>query len=112
MNWISLTSIDQLDDVFNKSFIQPQVIFKHSIRCSISSVVKSRLDKNEVRDKTDFYIVDLINHREISNKVAETFKVTHESPQILLIKNGECFFNESHTSIYMESITEQLASVN
>jgi bacillithiol system protein YtxJ len=112
MNWLSLESIEQIDTIINKSFEQPQIIFKHSTRCSISSVVKNRLDKNQNPDKTDFYYLDLISHRNISNQIAETFNVPHESPQILLIKNGECIFDESHSSIYMEEITDQLASAN
>jgi bacillithiol system protein YtxJ len=112
MNWTSLASIEQIDDIINKSFIQPQIIFKHSTRCSISSVVKNRLDKNELPEKTDFYYLDLIAHRNISNQIAETFKVAHESPQILLIKKGECIYDESHSGIYMEEIINQLAAAN
>lgn len=109
MNWIPLTDEAQLDAIAEESKIQPVVIFKHSIRCSISSMAKYRLEKEAAPDNVKFYYLDLINYRPISNKVAEMFSVHHESPQILLIKNGECTYEESHNGISMEEIAEQAA---
>ncbi|HQX96478.1 MAG TPA: DUF2847 family protein, partial [Chitinophagaceae bacterium] len=43
MNWTVLNTEEQLAEIINKSHSKAQVIFKHSIRCSISSMVKSRL---------------------------------------------------------------------
>lgn len=109
MNWIELTDEQQLDTIIEESKSQPVVIFKHSTRCSISSMAKDRLDREEAPQDTKFYYLDLIAYRPISNKVAEVFNVHHESPQILLIKNGECTYEESHNGINMEEIEEQLA---
>lgn len=109
MNWIELTDEQQLDTIIEESKSQPVVIFKHSTRCSISSMAKGRLDREEAPQGTKFYYLDLITYRPISNKVAEVFNVHHESPQILLIKNGECTYEESHNGINMEEIEEQLA---
>ena len=106
MNWIQITSIDQLDEIKAKSKNKPQLVFKHSFRCSISSMTKNRLERSQQPDNIDFYFLDLINYRNISNKISEDFNVWHESPQILLIKNGECVFDESHTAIRMEDIVE------
>lgn len=109
MNWIELTSEEQLKAIKQKSLEKPQAIFKHSTRCSISSVVKNRLDKAANAEDVDFYYLDLIKYRNISNQVAETFLIQHESPQILLIKNGQCVYNESHSSIRFDDILEQLS---
>lgn len=109
MNWIELLSISQLDDIISKSHSVPQLILKHSTRCSISHMAKGRLDRAEQPANTDFYYLDLIAHRDISNAIAEKFSVHHESPQILLIKNGECTYEETHGGIRMEEIEEQLA---
>lgn len=110
MNWNELTDMAQLDAIIEESKTQPVVIFKHSIRCSISTMAKGRLERSEEPQGVKFYYLDLINHRDISNKVAELFSVHHESPQILLIKNGECTYEESHNGISMEEIEEQTAT--
>ena len=106
MNWYPLTSDEQLAKIIEASHQKPQVIFKHSTRCSISGAAKARLDKATQPEGIDFHYLDLLSYRPLSNKIAETFHVHHESPQVLLIKNGECVFDESHLSIFMEEITE------
>jgi bacillithiol system protein YtxJ len=111
MNWITLTNEEQLHKIKANSSVKPQVIFKHSTRCSISSVAKNRLERSNQPDEIDFYFLDLIKFRSISNKIAEDFKVYHESPQILVIKNGECTYDESHSGIDMEEIIEQAMSI-
>ena len=107
MNWILLTNEAQLQEIIEKSAAKPQAIYKHSTRCATSSMVKNRLERNETPGNIDFYFLDLIAHRSLSNKIAEVFKVTHESPQLLLIKNGECVYEESHTGISMQETIEQ-----
>jgi bacillithiol system protein YtxJ len=109
MNWISLNNADQLDDIRSKSFEQAQVIFKHSTRCSISSMVKNRLDRATAPANISFHFLDLIKHRQISNKIEADFLVNHESPQVLIIRNGECVYDESHNAINMDEIAEQAA---
>lgn len=111
MNWIQITSMAQLDEIKAKSKTKPQLVFKHSFRCSISSMTKNRLERSQQPDNIDFYFLDLINYRSISNKISEDFNVWHESPQVLLIKNGECVFDESHTAIRMEDIVEHAQAV-
>jgi bacillithiol system protein YtxJ len=107
MEWIQLTSEDQIPDIVQKSSMKPQVIFKHSTRCSISSTALQRLEKAQPPSGVDFLFLDLLSHRKLSAKIAEQFKVAHESPQVLLIKNGQCIFDESHLGIYMDDIAEQ-----
>jgi bacillithiol system protein YtxJ len=109
MNWISLTTEEQLSQIKEKSITVPQVIFKHSTRCSISSMVLDRLERSSTPESIDFYYLDLIANRNISNKIAEVFNVYHESPQILIIKNGECIYDESHMGIRMDEIVEVTA---
>ena len=108
INWIELNNLNSVDDIKIKSTQRVQVIFKHSTRCSISSVAKNRLEKfNQIED-VDFHYLDLIKHRDVSNYVAETFQVNHESPQILAIYHSECFYEESHYAINMEEIISQI----
>lgn len=104
MNWINLQTEEQLNELIQKSSEKPQLIFKHSTRCPVSSMAKNRLEKKEQPQNIDFYYLDLIKYRPLSNKIAEEFDVNHESPQVLLIENGSCKYNESHSGITMEDI--------
>lgn len=104
MNWIPLQNEEQLDEIIANSSNKPQVIFKHSTRCPVSSMAKNRLDKKDQPEGTDFYYLDLLKHRNISNKIAANFNVHHQSPQVLVINNGKCTYDESHSGISMEEI--------
>jgi len=107
MNWIYLTNEEQLHQIKTNSNTKPQVIFKHSTRCSVSSMAKHRLERSSQPGEMDFHFLDLIKYRNVSNRIAEDFNVYHASPQILVIKNGECIYDESHSGIEMEEIIEQ-----
>ena len=109
MQWIEIVNTHQIDEIKEKSKQRPQVIFKHSTRCSISSMAKGRLERSEAPGEADFYYLDLISHRNISSKIADEFKVHHESPQVLVIKDGECIFDESHYGIDMAEIKQQVS---
>ena len=108
MQWSVLNSEEQLTSILEKSFIKPQVIFKHSTRCSVSSVIKTRLEKDTVPDNIDFHFLDLLAYRSLSKKIAEDLNVHHESPQVLLIQKGECIFDESHLVIRMQDIIDEV----
>jgi bacillithiol system protein YtxJ len=110
MDWIELTNENQLEEIKKESSREPQVIFKHSTRCSISSMAKSRLERSDVPPGIKFHFLDLIRYRGLSNKIEAEFMVQHESPQILLIKNGECIYEESHSGISMAEIQEQVSN--
>ncbi|MGC4104590.1 bacillithiol system redox-active protein YtxJ [Ferruginibacter sp.] len=109
MTWIDLTEEAQLNELKELSKQKAQVIFKHSTRCSISSMAKNRLERSTPPNNADFYYLDLVKHRSLSNKIAEDFAVAHESPQVLLIKNGECVYEESHSGIQMDEIEEMVS---
>ena len=104
MNWIPLNAEIQLAQIIADSAGRPQLIFKHSTRCSISSMAKNRLERNFQPAGIDFYFLDLLSQRPLSHRIADLFSVPHESPQVLLIKDGRCIYNESHSGINMEDI--------
>src|SRR5690606_18703867 len=99
--WIVLNSLDQLSEIEAKSITKTQVIFKHSTRCGISRMVLSQFesDYNISENNLDLYFLDLLNHRDVSNAIAERYNVVHESPQLLIIKNGTAVTNASHGAI-------------
>ena len=107
MNWISLDKLSQLVNIKEESYNRAQVIFKHSTKCAISSMAKSRLERNQFPKDVPFFFLDLIKHREISDTIENEFNVDHESPQVLIIKNGACVYDESHNGINMDEILEQ-----
>ncbi|MEJ7557536.1 MAG: bacillithiol system redox-active protein YtxJ [Pedobacter sp.] len=106
MQWKYITDSDQINDIKN----QPgySLIFKHSTRCSVSMMAKRRfeMDWEAIPEGTTLYFLDLISYRPISAQIAETFQVQHESPQILLIKDGECVLDSSHSDISAEEVAE------
>jgi len=108
MNWIPIIAAEQLEEIRIQSVQKPQLIFKHSTRCVISIMIKNRLERSEIPSGVDFYYLDLLQHRPISNLIADSFSVHHQSPQILLIQNGECVYEESQNAITMDEIIDQI----
>jgi bacillithiol system protein YtxJ len=104
MNWHPITEIEQLDSIKSASYKVPQVIFKHSTTCSISRMALDRFERATTPEGVDFHYLDLLNYRTISTEIADFFQVYHESPQVLLIKNGECIYDESHYGIMMDEL--------
>lgn len=108
MHWKSLVSPDQLAEIRESSFLRPSVIFKHSTRCNISAVAKHRLEQNWDFSDVDVYHVDVLNDRPVSDEIASRYAVRHESPQLLLIRNGECVYDASHLAIRTGHLKEAL----
>ncbi|WP_214229564.1 bacillithiol system redox-active protein YtxJ [Pedobacter sp. B4-66] len=106
MQWKNITDLTQISEIQQKEGYS--LIFKHSTRCSVSSMAKRRfeLDWEAIPADTSLYFLDLINYRDISAQIAETFQVHHESPQILLIKNGDCILDASHSDISADEVAE------
>lgn len=103
MDWLSLTTEKQLEEIDKLSYtseIKGILLFKHSTRCSISSMALSRLERSlKVSDSLPIYLLDLINYRSVSLHIAERYGIVHQSPQILVIKNGKCIYDASHSGI-------------
>ncbi|XRE44785.1 General stress protein [Tenacibaculum discolor] len=101
INWIPLTSLDQIKEIKKRSKNEPVAIFKHSTRCGISSMVIKRFVNSFDEDLKDFkvYYLDLLSYREISNEIGYTFQVLHQSPQLLVVKNEEVISHASHYDI-------------
>lgn len=101
LDWNELTDLKQLDAIASESSQIPAIIFKHSTRCGISRMSLKTFESEYAiaQDKAKPYFLDLLNYREISNEIANKFGVYHESPQVILIKDGKAIYNESHGSI-------------
>jgi bacillithiol system protein YtxJ len=105
--WENLSSIEDLHNYIDKSDEVPILFFKHSTRCPVSMMAKRRLENDWKFTNLELVPVylDLIAHRDISNAIAEQFSVRHESPQVLVIKNGKCVYNASHEDIEVAKIS-------
>ncbi len=114
LSWHPIQSEADINSIIEESHEIPCGIFKHSTRCSTSDMAKSRLERhwNLPKGKVKMYFLDLIAHRSVSNKIAEVFNVYHESPQLLLIKNGEAVYDDSHIDITIRNLEEALAENN
>ncbi|MDA6071389.1 bacillithiol system redox-active protein YtxJ [Flavobacterium sp. AC] len=100
VNWTELTDIAQLMEIAAISNEKPVIIFKHSTRCSISRMALKQFEREfDLNDTVDAYFLDLIAHRDISNEIASRFNVYHESPQLILIRNGKAVYDVSHSDI-------------
>ena len=107
VQWKNLDSEFQLKSIIEDSHSSPQVIFKHSTTCPISSMAKRRLEGNWSLDINPYYL-DLLSYRSISNAIADKLNVRHESPQIILIHNGKAIYNESHLDISVSGLRQSL----
>ena len=99
--WIPLNDIQQLGHIEEKSKTKTQVIFKHSTRCGISRMVINQfVDNYNLTEKDlDLYYLDLLDFRDVSNEIGYKFQVVHQSPQLLVIKNGVVVAHDSHGAI-------------
>jgi bacillithiol system protein YtxJ len=110
MSWKKLEEITQIDQLIEESKTRPVVVFKHSTRCSISSMAWNRITrswKEEDSQKVEPYYLDLIAYRGISDAISSRFAVPHASPQVILIKNGEAVYDTSHMGINYEELMDR-----
>ena len=111
MNWNELKEAKQLQNLTEESHQQPILIFKHSTSCSISRAALGRFERSWNDDEMKEvkpYFLDLLSYRAISKNVEDQFLVEHESPQVLLIRNGESVYNRSHLDIDYKNVRSEV----
>ncbi|MEM9824839.1 MAG: bacillithiol system redox-active protein YtxJ [Bacteroidota bacterium] len=110
MDWKVLNQESQLDQIITDSYQKPTVLFKHSTRCGISIGAKHRLESkwNFTSEDLDFYYLDLLNFRSISNAIAERLGIIHQSPQVIALKDGKVIYHTSHHQINVEGLRSSI----
>ncbi|MDZ4750474.1 MAG: bacillithiol system redox-active protein YtxJ [Flavobacteriales bacterium] len=110
MAWKELNTQTQLESINSRSFEMPVLIMKHSTRCSISSTALNRMNAGmpELADRMDLYYLDILSYRPLSNEIAVKYSLEHQSPQVLLIQNGECIYSSTHLAIRPIEILEHI----
>lgn len=112
IDWNDLTELKQLDMIADESVNTPVIIFKHSTRCSVSRMALKNFEREykiEIGDAKPYFL-DLLEHRDVSNEIASRFNVMHQSPQIIVIKDGKAVYNTSHSDIDAEAVKELLSA--
>ncbi|MBD3725286.1 MAG: bacillithiol system redox-active protein YtxJ [Flavobacteriaceae bacterium] len=109
VNWIPLTDFSQLDEIERNSNDKTIVIFKHSTRCSISRFALKQFENEyDLEEKVALYFLDLLDYRDVSNEIANRFQVIHQSPQLIVIKNGVAVYDASHSDIQAEVLEKYI----
>jgi bacillithiol system protein YtxJ len=105
VGWRPLTDLGQLNEIIQESVDKPVILFKHSTRCGVSRMTLKQFENEyDLDDQVTPYYLDLLEYRSISNAIAERFGVQHQSPQLLLIRNGKAVYDASHSDIYVEAL--------
>lgn len=109
-DWKQITSINVLDQAEKESYQKTVVLFKHSTTCGISAQAKHRLEEGYDIDpeKTSLYYLDLLNHRDISIEISVRYDIIHQSPQMIILNNGQATFNTSHHAVSLDTLKENL----
>lgn len=108
-----MESESQLEEAIKQSYSKPVLFFKHSTRCSISSMALNRLNSanDEICRDVECYFLDLLKFRNVSKLIEEKLSVYHESPQLVLVKSGDCVYDASHGDIHPKELAEQIANL-
>lgn len=108
--WNVINAPAQLDEILKKSENRPQLIYKHSHRCSVCFVAKGNLEQaaEDIQKNAGMHFLNVVHNREASNYIASELDVHHESPQAILISNREVIRHDSHGSIDADKILEVL----
>lgn len=107
LNWLPLTSLDQLETIKKESNSGAVLIFKHSTRCGISRTVIKQFEKLFTADHENLkvYYLDLLNYRNISDEVGASFQVVHASPQLIVVRNETAVHDASHNDITLINLS-------
>jgi monothiol bacilliredoxin len=112
MHWIHLTEEDQLQHLVVKSQEKPQIIFKYSPRWLSSDIAFRRLQEKCCPETADFYFLDIITYRAVSDKLCDFCNLPNESPQVILIRDGACIYEESHWRINADELMREVFQAN
>ena len=106
--WNEIVSDEVIDDLLKRSHAEDVIIFKHSTRCFISKTVLKNVEQQvkTLQPKGSFYFLDLLKFRKLSNRIADELSIDHQSPQLILIRNGVAVFDASHQSIDLKTLPQ------
>ena len=106
-----ISGIDELDVALRDSRQRPLLLFKHSYSCGISAEALDELLAHlaEKQDDARYAMVTVQTHRDVSNAIASRLGVRHETPQALLVRDGEVIWSASHFRVNAREIRKALS---
>lgn len=108
LNWDHITTVEALESAYSNSSERAQLFFKHSTRCPVSAMALNAFESNWKTEEAEIHFIDLLSYRDVSQRLAEISGVRHESPQVIVVKNGEVIYADSHDSINASRIETKL----
>jgi len=112
--WNEISGGEDLGTIFRNSEEKPQLIYKHSHRCSVCFMAKQELEdiSDSISDIADLYMINVIHQRNLSNTIASELNIRHESPQVIILKDREILWKGSHWDVKGKDIMKRLTSTN
>jgi bacillithiol system protein YtxJ len=109
-NLIKLTEIEQWEELLEASSTKPALVFKHSTRCNVSADAHDEFMTylGHANPNYTYALVNVLESRPVSDRISESLQVKHQSPQALVIKNGEAVWHDSHWRITESKLKEIL----
>ena len=101
--FLKLTDKEELNQLMIDSSKHPVVVFKHSNSCGISSAAYREMEKLD-----NVSLLDVHQSRELSRELATLTGIEHESPQVIVLKDGKAVWTTSHYGVKAGAVAEAL----
>ena len=105
-NFFRIDDRATLDNLINDSKQKPVIVFKHSNACSISSRAYREMEKVD----SQVNILEVQSAREISRELANLTGIRHETPQVIVLRDGKAVWNASHFGVTAEDVKKAVES--
>jgi bacillithiol system protein YtxJ len=101
-HFVKITDAGSFEEMVDRSKRRPVVIFKHSLTCPISAGAYEQMAEFE----GEVALIEVQRARELSTEIENRLGVAHESPQVIVLHNGQVVWNASHFKIKADAVTE------
>lgn len=105
--FVKFTDSAMLDEMATRSQQRPVVIFKHSLTCPISAAAYEEMTGFD----GEVALLEVQRSRELSQEIEERLGVAHESPQVIILQNGQVVWSASHFKITAAAVTDAVREV-
>ena len=105
-----LVHIDELEAAIAESRERPVFLFKHSRTCGISCEALDELHAHveDASPQATYKLITVQSHRRLSEETAARLGIRHETPQAILLRDGQPVWNASHFRITKRQLDEAL----
>jgi bacillithiol system protein YtxJ len=107
-HFVKVTDIPAFDELANRSKERPVVIFKHSLTCPISAAAYEQMAEFD----GEVALVEVQRARDVSNEIEHRLGLAHESPQAIVLRNGQVVWNASHFKVTADAVAEAVRAAS